>query len=57
MDRGSAWLIRTEGPPQELKPGDVVLSPSGTPHGPSHKPGPLGSVMRECTTTSKRRPA
>ncbi|WP_428832471.1 hypothetical protein [Amycolatopsis dongchuanensis] len=49
--------MRTEGPPQELKPGDVVLSPSGTPHGPSHKPGPLGSVMRECTTTSKRRPA
>ncbi|GGJ73417.1 AraC family transcriptional regulator [Streptomyces brasiliensis] len=39
--RGTAWLITSTGPPRALRPGDVVLAPSGAEHGLSHAPGVL----------------
>jgi AraC-like DNA-binding protein len=35
---GSGWLITGAGEPRALKPGDVVLTPSGVEHGLSHAP-------------------
>ncbi|MET7898524.1 cupin domain-containing protein [Streptomyces mirabilis] len=36
--QGSAWLITAAGPPVELTPGDVVLTPYGAEHGLAHAP-------------------
>ncbi|RJQ81008.1 AraC family transcriptional regulator [Pseudonocardiaceae bacterium YIM PH 21723] len=40
---GTAWLGLTDREPLQLLPGDVVLLPSGTPHGLSSAPGVLHS--------------
>ncbi|MFI8528397.1 AraC family transcriptional regulator [Promicromonospora sukumoe] len=42
---GGAWLITSEDPPRELKPGDVVLIPSGATHGLSHAPATLDALQ------------
>jgi AraC-like DNA-binding protein len=39
--RGSGWLITATDQPRALKPGDVVLTPSGAEHGFSHAPSLL----------------
>jgi AraC-like DNA-binding protein len=42
--RGEGWLITAAGQPRELKPGDVVMTPSGAGHGLSHAPCRLESL-------------
>ena len=42
--RGEGWLITAAGRPRELKPGDVVMTPSGAGHGLSHAPCQLESL-------------
>ena len=39
--RGTAWLITSTGSPRALRPGDVILAPSGAEHGLSHAPREL----------------
>jgi AraC-like DNA-binding protein len=42
--RGNGWLVSANGRPTALKPGDVVLAPSGAEHGLSHAPCALGDL-------------
>lgn len=42
--KGRGWLITAAGQPRELKPGDVVLAPSGAAHGLSHAPCLLANL-------------
>jgi AraC-like DNA-binding protein len=42
--RGGGWLITDEGPPTELMPGHVVLTPSGAAHGLSYAPCALSDL-------------
>lgn len=52
--RGTGWLITPTGRPRALKPGDVVLSPSGSEHGLSHAPCPLESLPTAVLHTGRK---
>jgi hypothetical protein len=52
--RGTAWLITSTGSPRALRPGDVVLSPSGAEHGLSHAPCRLEQLPPAVLQTGTR---